>query len=127
MTEEKHKAELLELKQDLDFYREAIQEVASEVMKQDVSKYPIFIAHKEPINLGRPILKAEEFEAKWDISASLLEEFVAKDIIKENKVNDFREIFKDPEDHMCVFAVSRTGGQFVFFPYAGEEDDEKEA
>jgi len=108
---------LLELKRDLEFYKEAIQTVALEIIENDVSKYPVFIAHKSPVDLGRKILDAEELEAKWDISASLLEEFVAKGLILEDKISDFTKAFKSPKTHMCVFMASEQTGSFVFFPY----------
>jgi len=108
---------LMELKRDLEFYKEAIQTVAREVINNEVSKYPVFIAHKNEVALGRKILDAEELEAKWDISASLLEEFVAKGIIVDEKLDNFKQAFKDPEHHMCVFVAAEESGNFIFFPY----------
>lgn len=117
-NKQEKEALLLELKRDLDFYKEAIKTVAEEVLKNDVSHYPIFIAHKEPINLGRQILSAEEHEAKWDISASVAEEFITKGIVKEDKTEEFKQIYKDPESHMCVFVADKSLSNFVFFPYS---------
>jgi len=116
MKEDKN-AMLLELKRDLEFYKEAIQTVADEILNNDVSKYPVFIAHKTEVAMGRKILDAEELEAKWDISASLLEEFVAKGLILEDKLEDFKQAYKDPAQNMCVFVASENSGNFIFFPY----------
>ncbi|MBI1184361.1 hypothetical protein GC194_08825 [bacterium] len=108
---------LLELKRDLEFYKEAIQTIAYEIIDNDVSKYPVFVAHKTEVDLGRKILDAEELEAKWDINASILEEFVAKGLIPEEKTKSFTAAFKNPKTHMCVFVADERSGNFVFFPY----------
>lgn len=115
--EQDKNALLLELKVDLEFYKDAIKTVSEEIVKADVSFFPIFIAHKTEIDLGRKILDAEELEAKWDISASLLEEFVAKGFFEEEKLEDFKNAFKDPKTHMCVFAADEKSGHFIFLPY----------
>lgn len=116
-SKEDNSALLLEVKRDLEFYKEAIQTVAEEIMENDISKYPLFIAHKAEIALGRKILDAEELEAKWDISASLLEEFVAKGLVDQEKLPAFKEAFKDPKTYMCVFLAYESGGNFIFYPY----------
>ena len=116
MKKEKE-AKLLELKQDLEFYKDAIKTIANEIIDNEVSHFPVFIAHKEPIELGRKVLDAEEFEAKWDISASLLEEFVAKGLVEEDKLDEFKAAFKDAKIHMCVFAADTEIGNFIFLPY----------
>ena len=108
---------LLELKKDLEFYKDAIKTVSEEIVSNDVSFFPVFVAHKGEIDLGRKILDAEELEAKWDISASLLEEFVAKELVNEDKIDDFKQAFKDPKTHMCVFAAHKEFGNFIFLPY----------
>ena len=114
---------LLSARQDLKFYKEAIQEVSKEIISNDVSRYPIFILHKKPVNLGRLILEAEAFEAKWNVSASLLEEFVAKELILNDKLKEFQNAFKDPEEYLCAFIAADGAGHFVFLPYEGEEED----
>lgn len=116
-TQEDKNALLLEVKRDLEFYKEAIQTVSEEIMTNDISKYPVFIAHTTEVALGRKILDAEELEGKWDISASLLEEFVAKSLISDEKLKDFKEAFKNPKTHMCVFLAHQNGGNFIFYPY----------
>jgi hypothetical protein len=108
---------LLELKVDLEYYKETLQAIAQEVIKFEVSKYPVFVAHKEEIDLGSKVLDAEEWEAKWDISASHLEEFVAKGLIESEKIDAFKKAYKDPHTHMCVFAFMGESGHFVFLPY----------
>jgi hypothetical protein len=45
-----------------------------------------------------------------------LEEFVLKKIIVEDKIDDFREVFKEHEEELCIFVVTGEGGDFVFLP-----------
>ena len=108
---------LLDVKKDLEFYKDAIQTISKEIIDNEVSKYPVFIAHKEVVDLGRPILDAQEFEANWNISASLLEEFVAKDLITDEKLDQFKNAFKNPQTHCCVFVADKLSGNFLFYPF----------
>lgn len=114
---EEQSAQLLDVKRDLDFFKEAIKTVADEILKNDVSKYPIFVAHKEEVSLGRLVLPAEQYESKWSISASLLEEFVNKGLIADEKLDEFQTAFKDPESQMCVFVTGEGLNNFLFYPY----------
>ena len=117
MSTEQNNPQLFEVKRDLEFFKEAIQTVANEILQNEVSSYPIFVAHKQPVALGRLVLPAEQYESKWSISASLLEEFVNKDLITEEKLEDFKTAFKDPKSQMCVFVVGEELNNFVFYPY----------
>ncbi|MCB0737416.1 MAG: hypothetical protein KDC92_07875 [Bacteroidetes bacterium] len=117
MSNSDNSAQLFEIKRDLEFFKEAIQTVSDEILDNEVSNYPIFVAHKGPVELGRLILPAEQYESKWSISASLLEEFVNKGLIKDERLEDFKRAFKDPKSQMCVFAAGEGLSNFLFFPY----------
>src|SRR5690606_37699197 len=93
---EKNESPLKSLKADLDFYKEAIEEVASEMISQAYSEYPIFIAHQHEVKVGEIILDREELGTAWTIQASSLEEFVEVGIIEQDKKARFIEKFKDP-------------------------------
>lgn len=115
---EKSESPLKSLKTDLDFYKEAIEEVASEMMSQDYSQYPIFIAHQHEVKVGEIILDREELGTSWTVQASSLEEFVQVGIIQEEKKARFIEKYKDPAKYMCLFVIVPEGANFVFYPYA---------
>lgn len=114
---QKQESPLVSLEKDLEFYADAIREVAVEIMVEGISAHPIFIAHQHQVNIGEIILNKEELNTNWTIQASTLEEFVEKGIIKKDKKEPFLKAYKRPEDFMCVFVVVPEGANFIYYPY----------
>ena len=104
---------------DVEVYSDYLQKVAMGVISKQISEYPIFVAHREPlINIGRPIIIAEQMQTDWSFNASLVEEFVKKSLIDVKKVASFKHVFKDPEKFACIFIVSGDeDAGFAFCPY----------
>ncbi len=107
------------LHEDLDVCRDFIRQIASGMIKGDVSKYPIFVALRgeSDIDLGLPIIGRNDFDISWNFNASHLEEFVAKGVVARDKAQEFIQAYKNPAEFMCVFVAEETSGSFVFMPY----------
>lgn len=105
----------LQLEAELKPYKKIMSEASDIIMDKEVSKYPIMVLHQQEVEIGIPILKKSE-QIKWSIHASTLEEFVSKQIIFEEKVQDFIVHFKDPEEFLCLFVLSELGAQYIFLP-----------
>jgi len=108
---------LKSLERDLKFYNESIKEIATEIINQDLSGYPIFVAHQHEVALGELILDKNELNTSWSIQASMLEEFVEKGIILKEKKDRFIKQYKNPDKFMCLFVIVPEGANFVFYPY----------
>jgi hypothetical protein len=115
--QQKQESPLISLEKDLEFYADAIKEVAIEIMVEGISANPIFIAHQHEVNIGEVILNKEELNTNWTIQASTLEEFVEKGIISKEKKEPFLQVYKKPEDFMCVFVIVPEGANFIYYPY----------
>lgn len=106
-----------QLKVELKPYMKAMIQASETIIDKEVSTYPIMIAHQQELELGIPIVTVETYpQGKWNIHASSLEEFVAKQIITPDKVQNFRGTYKDVKNFVCVFSLSELGAQFVFLP-----------
>lgn len=117
------KAEQLKvLEQNLNIYKESIREVALEILVNKVSKYPIFVAYTEDVKLGKMIIDKEELALEYSINASLLEEFVAKNIVREEKLEDFKKSWKDPKTFACIFTIIDMEASFIYIPYDSEDE-----
>jgi len=116
--EKKGESPLKSLKVDLDFYKESIREVALELIHEEFTQYPIFIAHQHEVKVGEIILDSAELGTDWTIQASSLEEFLEVGIIKQDKKEAFVKRFKSPETFMCLFVIVPEGANFVFYPYS---------
>lgn len=107
---------LMIIEQQLGEFLPILSKAADEIMDQDVSKYPIFVLHKQEVALGIPIIDKAKHKTQWSVNASTLEEFAVKNLIKEEKLDDFRKTYKNPGTHLCVFVLSDIGAQFLFIP-----------
>lgn len=105
------------LENELDTYRKLMTQAAEVILDQDVSKYPILVAHQQELELGMPIFKREENAgSKWSIHASSLEEFVSKQIVYPDKIEEFKSNYKSIDSSVCVFVLSEMGAEFIFLP-----------
>jgi hypothetical protein len=106
--------QFFQLKNELSIYVKALGEAADIIVEQDVSNYPIFVIHKQEVEMGIPVIEKDKNGGLWNINASTLEEFVAKNLIFEEKIEDFRLNYKDPALYICIFVLSELGANFVF-------------
>lgn len=104
-----------QLKEELKVYIKPMFQASEIIFNEGVSKYPIFVAHQQEVSIGLPIIEKEKTGGLWSIHASTLEEFVAKNIVFSDKIEEFKDTFKDPEEFVCVFVLSELGAKFVFF------------
>jgi len=88
---------------------------SASIRDQEVSKYPIFVVHQHEVEIGVQLIASSEAN-QWNVHASTLEEFVSKQIVEMEKVDSFREVFKDPEEYFCMFVLSELGANFIFLP-----------
>jgi hypothetical protein len=105
------------LKDDLAFYNDMLKEVSADILREGFSKYPIFIAHQEPIKIGDMIIDATEFTRSFNISATVLEDLLEKNIVTKDREESFKAAFKDAAKFMCVLLVTDKGASFVFVPF----------
>lgn len=108
---------LKSLEADLKFYSDSVKEVATEIMVEGISAWPIFVAHQHEVKLGELILDKNELNTNWTIHASTLEEFVEKGIIHADKKTRFIQHYKNANEFICLFVIVPEGANFIFFPY----------
>ena len=107
----------LELENELMPFRAVMGQAADTILDQEVSSYPIFVVSMLDVDLGVSLVNRDPGKRqKWSVRASTLEELNAKNIVQNDKVDDFRRVFKDPTLHYCLFVLSDLGAQFIFLP-----------
>lgn len=105
---------------DVRLIGEMMKEFSRHVISNDVSKYPVYAASKSEMSLGKPFLTMPRHGLNWNYNASVLEEFVKKEIVKMDKLEEFREAFGDPEERACIFVIAPDEMGFIFVPYEPE-------
>ena len=105
-----------QLEKEIDPYKKIMSKATDTILEEDVSKYPIFVVHQQTIDMGLPLIESKDKLSKWSISASTLEEFVTKQLIQMEKVDEFKKVYKNPEKNLCLFILSDLGATFAFTP-----------
>ncbi len=107
---------LKQIEREIRQYIPILSKAADSVLDQNVSNYPIFIVHQEEIEVGIPVIDPQKVKSTWSINLSILEEFAAKQIIKTENIDNFRQVYKDPQEQLCMFVISEIGANFIFIP-----------
>lgn len=107
---------ILLIKEQLELYSDIVKEAASKIKDEDISNYPIFIAHQDETNMGIPLINKNDVGGIWSINASTLEEFYTKKLIKEEKLEDFKNLYRNHKYDICYFVLSEIGAQYLFIP-----------
>lgn len=104
------------LKQELEVYTEIFEKAYEKVLSSSLTKYPIIVVHKEAIDIGIPIVNKAINGGNWNINISWMEEFIAKKLIRPERVDDFQALCDDRANQYCLFVLSNIGAKFIFLP-----------
>ncbi len=107
---------LLLMQKELERYHKILEPAWETVLTNEVSKYPIAIFSTLPIEAGVLLLDREHAPGPWSVSMSTLEEFSVKGLISGDRLENFQDVYKDPELHFCTFVISDLGAKFLFLP-----------
>ncbi len=102
---------------DFAYVSDTLKEASYQIRKRDISKYPIFIFTKQAGSLGSLLINADELNLEWHIYASYLFDFVQRDVISLDRVEDFEQAYKNPDEFCCLFVIDEGFTNFVFVPY----------
>jgi uncharacterized protein (DUF924 family) len=78
----------------------------------------LYCTDKARLPFGRSVINAEEQRSDWSINVSFLEEFAQLGLIHANKVNAFKQSYKNPEQFVCLFIIfGDADASFAFLAY----------
>lgn len=99
-------------------------DISKDVIKDGYTEFPIYIAHEGQVDIGQLMLDAEEYKLPWSFNISTLEEFQEEGIVFEEKTEDFKTAYGDPQKHICIFWVFGDQAGFTFYPSAQRATDD---
>jgi hypothetical protein len=105
------------ISKDFVVVAETLREASYQVRKRNISKYPIFVFSRTQVPVGSSFLAKEDLALEWNINASYLEDFMQRQLVLEDRVEDFQAAYKDPDEFCCLFVVDGDFQNFVFIPY----------
>lgn len=104
------------LKEQLLEYSDIARQAKYKIIEEGISNYPIFVVHQNEIEMGIPLLDRKESNTLWSVNASTLEEFYTKNLIKKEKIDEFRNLYNNHKNEICFFVLSEVGAQYLFIP-----------
>ena len=96
---------------------DTLKEASYQIRKRGIAEYPIFPISKAELPIGKLFIRQTEVETSWNYYASFLNEFVERNLIDTEKVQEFKVAYKDPDEYCCLFVVDKDFTSFVFIPY----------
>jgi hypothetical protein len=110
-------AKLESLKAQLKRFNAEIKEVSDEMIDAGFTKIPVFVAHQENAQIGELLFDRLEFNVPYSINATTVERLIELDIIKEDKIVDFKKAAGDTRKQYCVLWLSGPYSNFIFVPF----------
>ena len=80
-------------------------------------EFPIFSISPDAIPIGQLLIPKNKLGLEWNYYASFLDEFVQRDLVGKEKLEDFKSTYKDPDEFCCLFVVDKAFTNFVYIPY----------
>ncbi|MEM6723455.1 MAG: hypothetical protein AAF598_05415 [Bacteroidota bacterium] len=114
---------LKQLENDVKRFEPILQKAALAVQDQNVSSYPIFVAHQGEVQMGIALIDRETQQSAWSFHLSTLEEFATKGIVTGDRLDDFKKVYKKPNLFMCFLVLVDGEAKFVFYPYTNPDVD----
>ncbi|MEM7549313.1 MAG: hypothetical protein AAF363_06560 [Bacteroidota bacterium] len=103
---------------DFVLISETLKEASYAVRKRGFSDFPIFPIAKVEIPIGQLLIGKTELGLSWNYNVTYLDEFVQRQIV-DNEQN-FKDVYKDPDEFCCLFVIDDGFTKFVFVPYPEE-------
>ena len=102
---------------DFVIVAENLKEASYQVRNMGFSDYPIFPISKSDQGIGQLLYAKNEVSTEWNYFITYLDEFIQRKLIEKNKVEEFKKIYKDPDEFCCLFVIDEDFNNIVFVPY----------
>ena len=80
-------------------------------------EFPVFPICKDEQPIGQVLLQRTVNGTMWNYYASYLDEFLQRGLIVPDKVEGFKDAYKDPDEFCCLFVIDLQFTNFVFIPF----------
>ncbi|HBH22867.1 MAG TPA: hypothetical protein DDY13_05530 [Cytophagales bacterium] len=106
-----------EISQDFIKVSETLKEASYQIRKRGFSEYPIFPISRTEIPIGKLLFNRTDVDTRWNYYATYLDEFLQRELISDDKLDDFVGTYKDPDEFCCLFVVDQEFTNFLYIPY----------
>ncbi|MEP2772854.1 MAG: hypothetical protein ABJH05_11945 [Fulvivirga sp.] len=106
--------------EDFVVVSDTLKEASYQIRKRGFSDHPIFAISKIDLPIGTLLIGKTDLATNWNYNASYLDEFIQRELIGPDKVDEFKGSYKDPDEFCCLFVVDDGFTNFVYIPYPEE-------
>jgi hypothetical protein len=103
------------ISQDFVQVADTLKEASYQIRKAGFA-YPIFPMSKVVQPIGQ-ILIQPGGDTSWHYYAAYLDEFIQRDLVSGDRLEDFQATYKDPDEFCCLFVIDQAFTNFVYIPY----------
>jgi hypothetical protein len=103
--------------QDFIKVSDNIKEASYQIRKNGFSEFPIFPVSKSDLPIGQLLYGKMDLNLDWNYYASYLDEFIQRALIDKNRIEAFKNTYKDPDEFCCIFLVDEQMTSFIYIPY----------
>jgi len=105
------------ISKDFIIVSDSLKEASYEIRKRGFSDYPIFPISKQEVPIGQLLFAKDEVATEWNYNITYLDEFVQREIVSIDKIDEFKKIYKDPDEFCCLFVIDGDFTKFLFIPF----------
>lgn len=107
---------LNEVDEALARYTQVVDAAIDTVLDQQVTDYPILVFQRAAeVAVGVSLIE-EANPGGWEVRITTLEELAGKNLLRPERIKEFREVFTDARRRYCLFVISEGGARFAFRP-----------
>lgn len=96
---------------------DSLKEASFQIRRRGISDFPIFVLSRTDANIGSKLYETNIFKTVFNYNASLIDEFISREIIGPESIELFKEHYKDPEEYCCLFVLEKEFAGFIYLPY----------
>ena len=89
----------------------------SYLMRQRGYAHPIFLTSPAAMDWASWLVQKGELGNQWHYYAAYLDILVQCKLVAEDKVETFKDTYKDPDEFCCLLVVDKAFTNFVYIPY----------
>lgn len=105
------------ISKDFIIVSDSLKEASYQIRKRGFSDYPIFPISKQEVPIGQLLFAKDEVATEWNYNITYLDEFVQREIVSKDKIDEFKKIYKDPDEFCCLFVIDGDFTNFLFIPF----------
>jgi hypothetical protein len=96
-----------------DFLKDASYQIKS----RGYSDFPIFPICRQHTEIGQTLIPKGHLDTTWNYNISFLDEFIQRELVTKENMEEFKAVFKNPDEFCCLFVIDYDFTNFVFIPY----------